>query len=69
MIDQKRLEKMIVRLKRIRAPYIVVDAVESHFAQELEESVIKICNKMGLMIYIDRDQQQLKIRNLFYSNN
>jgi hypothetical protein len=69
MLDQNQLKRMIVRLRKINAPFVVVDAIEERFAEQLKETVTSICTEIGLMVYIEQEDAQLKIRNLFFSNN
>ena len=69
MFDEQRLKKTIIRLRKIKAPYVVVEINDETIAEELEELVTDICNEIGLQIYCEQEIGKLTIRNLFYSNN
>ena len=69
MFDQDRLKKTILHLKKIKAPYVVVEINDFEVANELQDIVEDICSEIGLQIYCEHEMGKITIRNLFYSNN
>lgn len=69
MFDENRLKKTILHLKKIKAPYVVVEIHDDEIANELQDIVEQICSEIGLQIYCEHELGKITIRNLFYSNN
>lgn len=69
MFDEAKLKKTIIRLRKMKAPYVVVEINDDDMADELKDIVTNICSEIGLQIYCEQESGKITIRNLFYSNN
>jgi len=69
MFNYDDLKKTILDLRKAHVPAVVVEADQLSALEILEEQVIDICNEIGLQVICERSDFQLKIRNLYFSNN
>lgn len=69
MIDEIELRKTIVRFKKVKIPYVYINAIEEELAIELQALILKICSELSLQILIERKAEKLTIRNLYFSIN
>ena len=69
MFNSNDLKKTILDFRRSNIPEVLVEAESSEALDILQKEVVIICNEIGLQVLCERSEFQLKIRNLFFSNN